>query len=1076
LQAPSLRLRHLAGLIVACGLAAGPLFAQSDSGTALEQARAIVGAVESRGFAAPPGSIADITAILDQQKPDPAAAAANKAKADGTPPTDMKDIPLARFYLARGTAAGDIGRDAQRLDDLQKAYDLILPHRDKAVGDYATAANLLAVAETHAGYRKKALALREEKVAFLESLASGGENGSKKKNAHQGALFSEYYNLVYLYVGFGQFDKARETLDKIDALLEKSQNWPNLGGNASIFQARTDWAHATFLDGVGHYADAEPYFRRALAENLAGIEALQSASDQQSTPNLDAVVGSQDGILQNFAHDLAQQGRLFEAESAARLALLDQLKRHGRYAGETATSLGVLGGILLEEGRARDAEKLARAAIDIYQHLGHAPDSGPLNGAYSNLAQTLVVQRRYAEAMTAFNLIRQGMADNPQAADNILGNPAYEIALLRTGQAAAAVPIAEKIYDRRRHALGDKHYDTAEAEGLYAAALAANGEASAADQAFRAALPILLGSSRNGSDAQGSTQGRQRRLRFILERYLNLLWGERAAIGEDAAATESFRIADAARGQAVQQALVASAARAAVHDPGLSDLVRRVQDAERQISALNATLAQALAVPEDQQDPNAIQSLRSQVDQLRDARATLREEIEKRFPDYVNLIDPRPITTAEVQAVLKPGQALIATYVAEDRTYVWALRRQGAVAFGVAPLGAADINRDVAALRRALDPDADSLAQIPAFDVVASSRLYDALLQPVAAGWKGASDLLVVPHGALAELPFALMVTKPVQPAVDPAGRPLFSGYKSVPWLIRQASITQLPSVAALRSLATLATAAPAAKPFIGFGDAWFNKAEAQEGEAAMQLASTSGGGLTTRGVHVKFRGLPAQASAAPDLSVLPRLPETADELRAAAKALDASPSADVYLGKRANEQAVRTLKLDDRRVVMFATHGLVPGDIAGLSEPALALTAPSIAGVAGSGLLTTTKILGLRLNAQWVVLSACNTAAGNGAGADAVTGLGLAFIYAGARAVLVSNWPVETTSARLLTTDTFKALARGQGTTRAAALRAAMLSLIDGPGYVDASGKTLFSYAHPIFWGPFTLVGDGGS
>jgi CHAT domain-containing protein len=346
----------------------------------------------------------------------------------------------------------------------------------------------------------------------------------------------------------------------------------------------------------------------------------------------------------------------------------------------------------------------------------------------------------------------------------------------------------------------------------------------------------------------------------------------------------------------------------------------------------------------------------------------------------------------------------------------------------------------------------------------------------VAAGWKGASDLLVVPHGALAELPFALMVTQLVQPVVDSAGRPLFSGYKSVPWLIRQASITQLPSVAALRSLATLATAAPATKPFIGFGDAWFNKAEAQEGEAAMQLASTSGGGLTTRGVHVKFRGLPAQTSAAPDLSVLPRLPETADELRAAAKALDASPSADVYLGKQANEQAVRTLKLDDRRVVMFATHGLVPGDIAGLSEPALALTAPSIAGVTGSGLLTTTKILGLRLNAQWVVLSACNTAAGNGAGADAVTGLGLAFIYAGARAVLVSNWPVETTSARLLTTDTFKALARGPGTTRAAALRAAMLSLIDGPGYVDASGKTLFSYAHPIFWGPFTLVGDGGS
>ena len=103
---------------------------------------------------------------------------------------------------------------------------------------------------------------------------------------------------------------------------------------------------------------------------------------------------------------------------------------------------------------------------------------------------------------------------------------------------------------------------------------------------------------------------------------------------------------------------------------------------------------------------------------MRGAHATLREEIEKRFPDYVNLIDPRPIVPAEAQAMLKPGQALIATYVAEDKTYVWALRHQGRVAFAAASLGSADINAQVAALRRALDPNADSLAQIPAFDVV----------------------------------------------------------------------------------------------------------------------------------------------------------------------------------------------------------------------------------------------------------------------------------------------------------------------------------------------------------------------
>jgi CHAT domain-containing protein len=212
-------------------------------------------------------------------------------------------------------------------------------------------------------------------------------------------------------------------------------------------------------------------------------------------------------------------------------------------------------------------------------------------------------------------------------------------------------------------------------------------------------------------------------------------------------------------------------------------------------------------------------------------------------------------------------------------------------------------------------------------------------------------------------------------------------------------------------------------------------------------------------------------------LAALPRLPDTAEEVRDVAVALTADPQRDVFLGARANEYVVRTMKLDDRRVVMFATHGLVPGDLDGLAEPALALSAPQVAGVEGDGLLTETKILSLRLNADWVVLSACSIAAGNGAGAEAVSGLGLAFFYAGTRAILVSNWRVETTSARALTTGLFRLEGEHPEMTRAEALRQAELALIDGPGRVDpASKRALFSYAHPIFWAPFSLVGDGGS
>jgi len=133
------------------------------------------------------------------------------------------------------------------------------------------------------------------------------------------------------------------------------------------------------------------------------------------------------------------------------------------------------------------------------------------------------------------------------------------------------------------------------------------------------------------------------------------------------------------------------------------------------------------------------------------------------------------------------------------------------------------------------------------------------------------------------------------------------------------------------------------------------------------------------------------------------------------------------------------------------------------------------VAGIDGDGLLTMGEIFGLKLDADWVVLSACNTGSGDGAGAEAVSGLGRAFFYAGTRALLVSNWPVETTSAKALTTDIFRRQAEDAGLSRAQALRGAMLGLMDGPGYLDGEGRTVYSYAHPIFWAPFTLIGDGG-
>ena len=108
--------------------------------------------------------------------------------------------------------------------------------------------------------------------------------------------------------------------------------------------------------------------------------------------------------------------------------------------------------------------------------------------------------------------------------------------------------------------------------------------------------------------------------------------------------------------------------------------------------------------------------------------------------------------------------------------------------------------------------------------------------------------------------------------------------------------------------------------------------------------------------------------------------------------------------------------------------------------------------------------ILSFRLGAEWVVLSACNTASADGRSEEALSGLARAFLYAGARSLLVTHWAVETESARQLTTATFEHQAAQPQAARAESLRQAMLRLMAQP-----------RYAHPAYWAPFALVGEGG-
>jgi CHAT domain-containing protein len=509
------------------------------------------------------------------------------------------------------------------------------------------------------------------------------------------------------------------------------------------------------------------------------------------------------------------------------------------------------------------------------------------------------------------------------------------------------------------------------------------------------------------------------------------------------------------------------AARANIADPQLADLARREQDAQHRVNALSELLTQLLSAPPDQQLPKIQAKMREDIEQLKRERETLRKDIATRFPDYAELVDPKPATVAQVAKSLKPDEALLAFYFGEETGFVWALKADGKVAFARVRMSRAQLAHDVAALRAALDPGVASIDEIPPFDLALAHSLYARLLEPVRPVWAGAGTLLAVPHGELGQLPLALL---PMQAVAQPGRTAVpFAGYKTVPWLMTQVAIAQLPSVTALASLRKLPPGDPSRRAFIGFGDPLFSRKQAAE--AGVKVADAR---LSTRGVF-RLRSAPhTEHLDSAGLALLPRLPDTNDEIREIGRVLGADPAQDIYLQARATEKAVLEADLRGRRVVMFATHGLVPGDLDGLTEPALALTSPEVVEGGGDGFLTMDKVLSLKLNADWVVLSACNTAAGEGAGSEAVSGLGRAFFYAGARALLVSNWPVETVAARKLMTDLFRRQAADAGITKAEALRDSMLDLMGGPGAVDPkSGKPDYSYAHPLFWAPFVVVGD---
>lgn len=401
-------------------------------------------------------------------------------------------------------------------------------------------------------------------------------------------------------------------------------------------------------------------------------------------------------------------------------------------------------------------------------------------------------------------------------------------------------------------------------------------------------------------------------------------------------------------------------------------------------------------------------------------------------PQAAGLLRPSLESLHELQALLADDEALYVQVVSGSRTHGVLLRSNGAW-YRSSSLGRAVVRRNVSRLRRALDLSLPLARRLP-FDYKAARDLYAGSIGLFEAELAGVSDITVVLDDAFQNLPSAVLVA-----SEEGTGRTTFLG--------ESFGLAVEPSVGTFKLLRTRASRQTASKPFVGFGDPILLGTSKDDSRSANSLA-----------------GLAAGASF-DDLQQLPALPETAKELRQISKQLSADGAA-LYMQADATEANVKRLVLSDYRVVSFATHGLLAGQFRGLAQPALVLTPPKVATSADDGLLTASEIATLQLNADLVVLSACNTGrTDQGGGAAGLSALARGFFFAGADSIIVSHWAVSSEATVALISEVLRLMSSDSTLSKPQAMRRAMVSMMEG-----RAGE---QFQDPAYWAPFVLLGD---
>jgi CHAT domain-containing protein/Tfp pilus assembly protein PilF len=851
------------------------------------------------------------------------------------------------------------------------------------------------------------------------------------------------------------------------------------------------------------YRDAEPLLKRALMirEKTLGVKHIDVAD---SLINLEQLYLAQ-GIEDDVEAILKRALDIYEAKFTG--------SEHQR----VALALNDLGLFYGKIGRYGEAEEFFNRALIIFERV-LGPGDPQLAKALNNLANVYLAQARekdaeatLARSVTIYESVNPSSPELAAALSNLAG------LYVQQGRFLEADHLYKRALGILETELSSEHAHVARILGNLGALNFARGDWQTAVEFFGRGTGITIRRSQRPQSAIGqqvsgesTTEASRLNHNFLLMTKAAFRLSIQNLQRKDELSRALFQTVQWTRNSQASVSLIEMATREAKGYPRRSNLIRERQDLVHEWMVHNGTLNSMLAKPAGSRNMASEQEKRERLAQIDNRISEIDQVLAHEFPDYAALVNPQSIEIENVQELLKADEALIlfvdtpSWHPAPEETFLWVITKTAAH-WHQAPIGMSILAERVQALRCGLDREEWAGIGRPArcarllrmtrrpkiddplpFDLGIAYELYRDLLGQFAEIIKG-KHLLLVPSGPLTSLPFHVLVTeKPTEP------RPkTFDGYKGVAWLGQAQPLTVLPAVASLHALRKLARESPAVKAYIGYGDPLLSGDGSCRGTLVAPNCESphaiSGGdvarlsmrrGLETRSASIDdvFRSGASREHVLAEVRSMCRIPDTAFELKCVARNLGV-PESELRLGEAATEADIKRLsatgELANYRIVHFATHGLLAGDMEAMAlrqgEPALVMSPPSAPEINDEdGLLTASEVAQLTLNADWVVLSACNTAAGDALGAEALSGLARAFFYAGARALLVSHWPVYSDAAVQILGRTFAELGSNKKIGRSEALRRAMIALMNDSTEEDNP--------HPSVWAPFAIVGEGAS